>query len=217
MDTISLSTFDDAIRRCFKPIAKALELPLTHPREGVYEIVSSYCTARIRFCMSCHDPTDANAKLYKDQVTLANLLDWKVSAYQQALGFGLSMGFGAIAEDMTSMGQMNSLVQLNRASGLAAEVRVEQQLIDEGNTILGANVGARTSDGGLRVIDRLVQTPSGQITAVEVKSGEAVRNAQQLLRDNLMAIDGATLVGRNAPPVLRDQQLIIPTIERRYP
>ena len=43
------------------------------------------------------------------------------------------------------------------------------------------------------------------------------RRVKDELRDNLMATEGATLVGRNAPPVLRGQQLIIPTIERRYP
>ena len=105
-------------------------------------------------------------------------------------------------------------VLINQANGASAEALIAQQLLSEGNTILGTHVGARTSDG-LRIIDRLVQNPAGQYLAVEIKSGEAVRNAQQLLRDGLMATEGATLVGRNAPPNLRGQQLVIPTIERR--
>jgi hypothetical protein len=166
------------------------------------------------FCMSCHDPTDPNAKFYKDQAVLANMLDYKVIAYEQCLGFGLSFGFGAISKDITRMAQLNRLAQVNQAAGLAAEARVAQELLAEGETIIGSRVGARTSDGR-RIIDHLIQKPSGQLINIEVKSGNAVRNTQQLLRDNLMASQGATLVGKNAPPALRGQQFIIQTIERR--
>ncbi len=165
------------------------------------------------FCLSCHGNTPTS-DFYKQQSVLANMLDYKVLAYEQLLGAGLTLGFGSIARNMENATYLRNLPQMNRACGLAAETRVQQQLLAEGNTLLGAHVGARTSDG-LRFIDRLVQTPSGQMLAVEVKSGDAVRNAQQLLRDQLMATQGATLVGRNAPPVLRGQQFIIQTIERR--
>jgi hypothetical protein len=65
---------------------------------------------------------------------------------------------------------------------------------------------------GLRYIDHLIQTPTGKILAVEVKSGAAVRNAAQLAKDALLATEGV-LVGKNAPAALRGQQLIIETIE----
>jgi hypothetical protein len=106
-------------------------------------------------------------------------------------------------------------VQANRAAGLAAEARTASDLIAEGNTILGSHVGARTSEG-LRVIDHLIQTPNGQILAIEIKSGGAVRNARQMLKDSLMATEGAVITGKNAPVALRGQQIVISTIERRY-
>ncbi|MCK6575797.1 hypothetical protein L6V77_32485 [Myxococcota bacterium] len=65
-------------------------------------------------------------------------------------------------------------------------------------------------------MDHLIQTPSGQIFAVEVKSGGAVRSASQLAKDALLGTEGGVLVGKNAPAALRGQQLIIQTIERVY-
>jgi RHS repeat-associated protein len=106
-------------------------------------------------------------------------------------------------------------VQANRTAGLAAEARAARDLTAEGNIILGSHVAARTSEG-LRVIDHLIQTPSGQIVAIEVKSGNAVRSASQLLKDSLMATEGAVLVGKNAPAALQGSRLIIQTSERRY-
>ena len=181
---------------------------------GGYGYVDPFGNWHSTFCMSCHDPTDPNAKFYKDQAVLANMLDYKVIAYEQLLGFGLTLGFGSIAEGMESAVYLRNLPQMNRACGLAAEARIGRELLAEGKNIVGSHVGARTSDG-LRIIDHLVQNPSGQLFGIEVKSGNAVRNAQQLLRDQLMATQGATLVGRNAPPSLRGQTFIIQTIERR--
>ena len=73
----------------------------------------------------------------------------------------------------------------------------------------------RTSEGR-RVVDHLIQTPSGQIVACEVKCGGAVRNASQLRKDGAMAAEGGVVVGKNAPAELRGQHMVIPTIERRY-
>jgi hypothetical protein len=49
------------------------------------------------------------------------------------------------------------------------------------------------------------------MVAVEVKSGNAVRNGLQVLKDNLMATEGATLVGKNAPAELKGVTVVIPT------
>jgi hypothetical protein len=107
-------------------------------------------------------------------------------------------------------------ITANRARGLAAEAQVARQITAEGGTILGSHVGARTSQG-LRVIDHLVQQADGTMVAVEVKSGGAVRTTLQLAKDEEMATQGATLVGRNAPAALRGQAVVLPTIEVRVP
>jgi hypothetical protein len=72
----------------------------------------------------------------------------------------------------------------------------------------------RTSQGR-RIIDHLIQTPSGEIIAIEVKAGSAFRSAKQLAKDAEIATTGGVLVGKNAPDALRGQQLVIRTLERR--
>lgn len=104
----------------------------------------------------------------------------------------------------------------NRAAGLAAERVVAEQLVAEGNTILGSQVSVRTSLG-IRRIDHLIQTPGGQLVAIEVKAGNAVRDASQLAKDAEIATQGGVLVGKNAPAALRGQRIIIQTIERNVP
>ncbi|MGG2100494.1 RHS repeat-associated core domain-containing protein [Stenotrophomonas sp. NRRL B-14846] len=107
-------------------------------------------------------------------------------------------------------------VGANQAVGKAAERLAAKELVAEGNKILGSQVGARTSSG-LRVIDHLVETPSGKVMGIEVKAGNGVRNSAQLTKDAKMATEGAVLTGKNAPEALRGQRMIIETVERRYP
>jgi RHS repeat-associated protein len=106
-------------------------------------------------------------------------------------------------------------VQVNRAAGLAAERRAVQELVAEEHKILGTHVAARTSQG-LRVIDILTETATGEIVAYEVKSGKGMRTAMQLARDKLMSTAGVVLVGKNAPSGLQGQLRVIRTIERTY-
>jgi uncharacterized protein RhaS with RHS repeats len=101
----------------------------------------------------------------------------------------------------------------NAAQGKAAEIAVGTELKAEGKVILGSEVSAKTSEGR-RVIDHLVQNGSG-VRAVEVKSGNATRNAAQVAKDGAMAKDGATLVGKNAPAQLKGQTIKIETEVRR--
>lgn len=105
-------------------------------------------------------------------------------------------------------------VQANKVVGLAAEAKVAENVIAQGHTILGSHVAANTAEGR-RVIDHLIQTSSGDVLAVEVKSGNAVRSTSQLRKDSSMASEGAVLVGKNAPSSLKGQPLNIQTIEVR--
>jgi len=137
---------------------------------------------------------------------------------------GMALAEGAAEETLTSIGTEVAASQaartpqiiLNRLAGKAAEKLVGEELVSEGNTILGSNVAARTSQG-LRFIDHLIETPGGDIMAVEVKSGGAVRSALQVAKDNLMSTEGATLVGKNAPARLVGQTLVIQTVVRTVP
>ncbi|MCC6316975.1 MAG: hypothetical protein IT361_04715 [Gemmatimonadaceae bacterium] len=103
-----------------------------------------------------------------------------------------------------------------RQAGRAGEAAVEAGLIAEGATILGRQVSARTS-AGRRVIDFLVQRADETLVAIEAKSGGAVRNASQLLKDERMASEGAELVGKNAPAALKGKRLPSLLTEERRP
>jgi len=104
------------------------------------------------------------------------------------------------------------ILAANRAAGIAGERIAARQLAAAGNKILGSQVSVRTSSG-LRRIDHLIQTPGGRIVAIEVKTGNAVRNAAQLAKDALLSTEGGVLVGRNSPMALRGQHRVIEMIE----
>jgi hypothetical protein len=108
------------------------------------------------------------------------------------------------------------VVKANHTAGLAAERVVARQLIEEGNTILGSHVAVRTKKG-LRVVDHLVQTPTGKILAIEVKSGGGVRTATQVLKDAELATRGGVVIGKNAPTELKNAHVVIVTVVRRVP
>jgi RHS repeat-associated protein len=94
------------------------------------------------FCLSCHDNTEA-ANFNKTQQLLANALDWKIIAYEQILGAGITAGLSSIAEDIATA---RSLVTVYRVEG-AANGRL---IIDEagrvtvtGDNMLFLNFGSR--------------------------------------------------------------------------
>ena len=119
------------------------------------------------------------------------------------------------AEALTGLSAGGSLSgSALRQAGKVGEAAVERGLVRDGYTILGRQVGARTS-AGLRFIDFLTESPAGEMVAMEAKSGGAVRNATQLLKDGKMATEGAKLVGKNVPEALRDATVVVRTEERR--
>lgn len=85
----------------------------------------------------------------------------------------------------------------------------------QGNQILGSQVSVRTS-AGIRRIDHLIKDSSGNIKAIEVKAGNARRNASQLKKDSLLEIEGGVIIGKNATEDLFGQFIKIPTSEMRY-
>lgn len=168
-----------------------------------------------------HLGNDMSSMQYMVDGTL-NLVGGKALGKLGKFVGGLIWGGEAVATPIVDEGinvakrTAAEILAANRAAGKAAEVTVEKQLIAEGNKILGSQVTVQTS-AGTRVIDHLIQTPSGDIIAAEVKSGNAARNAAQLAKDSAMATEGARAVGKNAPASFQGAIIKIETIERRVP
>lgn len=94
-----------------------------------------------------------------------------------------------------------SQVQINRTNGKAAEAFVLDKLsANPSVTVLGTQVYIKTPGVGRgRYVDILIQNnKTGQIIAVEVKSGSAVRSSTQLAKDKLIT-SGGGILGKNAP------------------
>ncbi|WP_433958672.1 hypothetical protein [Cytobacillus horneckiae] len=107
------------------------------------------------------------------------------------------------------------ILEMNKLSGAAAEKLAAEDLVSQGNIILGSQVSVRTS-AGIRRIAHLIMDPAGNLKAVEVKAGNARRNASQLRKDFLLETEGGVIIGKNAPRDLVGQFRKIPTIEMRY-
>ena len=65
------------------------------------------------------------------------------------------------------------------------------------------------------MIDHIVEDSAGDITAIEVKSGNATRSALQRAKDAEIAAGRGSFVGKNAPESLRGRSVPLETIERK--
>jgi len=89
------------------------------------------------------------------------------------------------------------ILKANKLRGDAAEELVERTFLQSGFELVGRRVSIVTSKGR-RQIDRLFRDSSNRLFAVEVKSGGAVRSAEQVVKDRLLATQGGRFVGKNA-------------------
>jgi hypothetical protein len=117
-----------------------------------------------------------------------------------------------------TLGKQTEQLERNKVSGTSGEARVEEEIhsrkpiaglrsltnpaVDSPATLLGSQVKVQTS-AGVRIIDHLVRLPDGEIVALEVKSGGAVRDLEQLEKDYALEHEGGTILGRDAPGVPR--------------
>ena len=67
------------------------------------------------------------------------------------------------------------------------------------------------------MVDHLIMTPSGELLAIEVKAGGAVRSAAQLAKDAALGTEGGVIVGKNAPAFLQGASVTIDTVEAVVP
>jgi RHS repeat-associated protein len=111
-----------------------------------------------------------------------------------------------------ALNQTAETITKNAEQGAQAEGLVGEQLLQEGKTILGKRVTVDTSEGR-RVLDYF--TNEGKLKNVEVKSGGARRSPSQIAKDNVMATEGGTPLGKNAPQALRGKKVQIETEVRQ--
>jgi len=67
----------------------------------------------------------------------------------------------------------------------------------------------------LRRVDIVTKDSAGNVVNNEIKSGNATRSASQVAKDNAIAKQGDTYVGKNTPADMRGQKLKIPTEVRK--
>jgi hypothetical protein len=105
-----------------------------------------------------------------------------------------------------TLGAEAERIEANKIKGSNAETSVENEILS-GQPIpelgvavklLGSQVHVMTSTG-VRIVDHLVQLPSGEIVALEVKTGKAVRSRYQLDADYALVTSGGRIVGIGAP------------------
>jgi hypothetical protein len=105
-----------------------------------------------------------------------------------------------------TMGEAAERLEANKVQGSAGETAVLDEIasgqpIAELNStaqLRGSQVRVRTS-AGVRIVDHLVELPTGEIVALEVKTGGAVRTQYQIECDLAMELQGGRIVGTGAP------------------
>jgi hypothetical protein len=105
-----------------------------------------------------------------------------------------------------TLGAEAERLEANQMQGSSGEATVMDEILS-GQPIpelgvpvklLGSQVYIRTSTGP-RKVDHLVQLPTGEIVALEVKTGGAVRSRYQLDADYALSKTGGVIVGGGAP------------------
>jgi RHS repeat-associated protein len=110
--------------------------------------------------------------------------------------YTLSEVAAAVGEvSIASLGaRLSPQIARNAIKGRIGERTVEAMLRLKGYKIVGKNVTVRTSKG-VRFVDYIVEK-AGEYTAIEVKTGGAVRDSTQLAKDAAMESGGAA-IGNN--------------------
>jgi hypothetical protein len=125
-------------------------------------------------------------------------------------------GFGALLQGLRAGLASRAAFQGGiRLQGRVAEHIARAQLLLKGYRIVGEQVRVATS-AGERIVDFIVER-EGEFTAIEVKSGDAIRDAGQLAKDAAMETEGGKigLQRGRAPTDLTGETRRLKTIEVR--
>ena len=132
--------------------------------------------------------------------------------------FGKQMLINAATDGLLGVGfkafeasPLATQIGRNALKGSAGEATVNAMLRLRGYKVVGGQVTVRTT-AGIRYVDYIVEK-GGEYFAIEVKTGDAVRNASQLTKDGLMESAGG-VIGNNGG-ILQGQTLKLKTIEMR--
>ncbi len=99
----------------------------------------------------------------------------------------------------------------NKAQGKQRELEVKKELEAEGHEVLGSEVTIKTPETNRRVDHLIRDGKTGNVKAIEVKSGNAKRNKTQISKDAAMESSGGKIIGKNAPVDLKGSTVKIPT------
>lgn len=107
-----------------------------------------------------------------------------------------------------TLGAARERLEANGHQGSVGEQRVMDEVLSgmlipelgSSATLRGSQVHVQTS-AGLRIVDHLVELPSGELVALEVKTGGAVRDLYQIECDLAMELHGGIVLGGNAPGI----------------
>jgi hypothetical protein len=151
------------------------------------------------------DPTapDAEAQI--------RALDERVRLWESESPGPAPEGVGALTEEgeaarRATLNEEAERLEANRLQGTAGEAEVLDDILAQrpipelGSTtaLRGSQVRIQTR-GGLRIVDHVVELPSGELVALEVKTGGATRSGYQILCDTLLEVEGGTVIGSGAP------------------
>ncbi|MBL9106638.1 MAG: DUF4280 domain-containing protein [Myxococcales bacterium] len=175
---------------------------------SLFPIVAVDSTLQCNKCGTIRITNPGQATLSAD----SPLVEPEVDSARELLGAVVAVGAGAIRGVQSGVNAIPSIAGkalpfAGKLAGGVVSALVLAKLRKEGYEHLGSQVAVKTKLS-LRHIDHLVRDPkTGEILAIEVKSGGAVRSAKQLAKDTEMERKGAEIVGKNAHGDLKGQSL----------
>lgn len=166
---------------------------------------------------------DAIDPMSPDAAEQLRALDERVRFWESEGPGPAPEGIGALTEEAeaarrATINEAQERLEANALQGSAGEAEVLDDIVSRRpipelgspTTLRGSQVRVQTR-AGLRIVDHLVQLPSGELVALEVKTGGATRSAYQLTCDGLIESEGGTVIGYGAPG-LRGQVLQVRTV-----
>jgi hypothetical protein len=154
---------------------------------------------------------DAIDPMSPDAAEQIRALDERVRLWESEAPGPAPEGIGALTEEAeaarrATLNEQAERLEANRLQGTAGEEAVMGDILAQrpipelGSpaTLRGSQVRVQTR-AGLRIIDHVVQLPSGELVALEVKTGGATRSGYQIICDDLLEAEGGTVIGSGAP------------------
>jgi hypothetical protein len=154
---------------------------------------------------------DAIDPMSPDAAEQIRALDERVRFWESEAPGPAPEGIGGLTEESEAARRATynaerERLEANALQGSAGEAEVLDEILSQrpipelGSpaTLRGSQVRVQTR-AGLRIIDHVVELPSSELVALEVKTGGATRSGYQVICDNLLEAEGGTVIGSGAP------------------